>query len=141
LITDRDQAIPVLNARTGTRGIAFGDASAHSNTLELRYVAANADVQTGDLLTTSGVDGVYPPGLPVARVLRVERRVDSAFARIICTPVALVSGTAHVMVLGSVANQIPPRPLPDPPAVAQPKKGAAAAARAASKPASAEAQP
>jgi rod shape-determining protein MreC len=140
LITDRDQAIPVLNARTGTRGIAFGDAAAHSNTLELRYVAANADVQPGDLLTTSGVDAVYPPGLPVARVLRVERRVDSAFARIICTPVALVSGTAHVMVLGLVATQVPPRPLPDPPPVVPSKKGATAA-RAAAKPASAEVAP
>ena len=113
LITDRDQAIPVLNSRTGARGIAFGDAAAHASSLELRFMAANADVQAGDILTTSGVDGVYPPGLPVAKVDRVERRVDTAFARIYCTPVALVSGTAHVMVLTPVANQVPPRPVPD----------------------------
>ena len=110
LVTDRDQAIPVLNTRTGARGIAFGDPALRANALELRFMAANADVQTGDLLTTSGVDGVYPPGLPVARVEKVERRVDSAFARIICVPLALVSGVGHVMVLQPLSAQITPRP-------------------------------
>jgi len=110
LITDRDQAIPVLNTRTGARGVAFGDASSHSGTLELRFMAANSDVQAGDILATSGVDGVYPAGLPVARVDKVERRSDSAFARISLQPVALVAGTSHVMVLKPVSAQIPARP-------------------------------
>lgn len=110
LVTDRDQAIPVLNTRTGARGVAFGDPTLRSSSLELRFMAANADVQTGDLLTTSGVDGVYPPGLPVARVTNVERRVDSAFARITCVPLALVSGVGHVMVLKPLTTQIAPRP-------------------------------
>jgi rod shape-determining protein MreC len=94
LVTDRDQAIPVLNTRTGRawRGV-WRSSGRRAGTLELRFMAANADVQAGDLLTTSGVDGVYPPGLPVARVERVERRNDSAFARIYCTPLALVDGT------------------------------------------------
>lgn len=107
LVTDRDQAIPVLNTRTGARGVAFGDPTLRANALELRFMAANADVQTGDLLTTSGVDGVYPAGLPVARVGKVERRVESAFARISCLPLALVSGVEHVMVLKPVTA---PRP-------------------------------
>ena len=104
LVTDRDQAIPVLNTRTGARGVAFGDSALRSNALELRFMAADADVQSGDLLTTSGVDGVYPPGLPVARVTSVERRADSGFARISCTPVAGVSAVVHVMILQPVAN-------------------------------------
>ena len=74
LVTDRDQAIPVLNTRTGARGVAFGDSSLRSSALELRFMASNADVQPGDLLTTSGVDGIYPAGLPVAKVTKVERR-------------------------------------------------------------------
>ncbi len=122
LVTDRDQAIPVLNARTGARAVAFGDPGAHAGALELRFMAANADVQAGDLLTTSGVDGVYPPGLPVARVEKVERRVESAFARIYCTPVALAAGAAHVMVLQPVSSQIPA--LPESEAAPEPgKKG------------------
>lgn len=114
LVTDADQAIPVLNTRTGNRGIVYGDAGRHgSGGLELRYMAANADVQPGDLLTTSGVDGIYPPGIPVAKVAKVERRPDSAFARIVCDPQARVDGARHVMVLKALLNQIPPRPVPE----------------------------
>ena len=124
LVTNRDQAIPVQNSRTGARGIAFGDGAGYAGALELRFMAANADVQPGDILTTSGVDAVYPPGLPVAKVDRVERRVDSAFARVYCTPFAMVSGTGHVMVLKPVADQVAPRPAADPPPVLPGKKGA-----------------
>jgi rod shape-determining protein MreC len=118
LVTDRDQAIPVLNTRTGARGVAFGDISAASGALELRFMAANSDVQSGDALVTSGVDGVYPPGLPVAVVDKVERRNDSAFARISLKPTALVAGTSHVMVLQPVSAQIPARPVAEPDAPA-----------------------
>lgn len=126
LITDRDQSIPVLNTRTGARSVAFGDPTgSHAGALELRFMAGNADVQEGDLLATSGVDGIYPAGLPVAKVDKVERRADSAFARIYCTPQALVDGARHVMVLKPIAVQIPPRPAPEgAPAPAKPgKKG------------------
>lgn len=119
LIIDRDLAIPVLNVRTGVRSLAFGDAGG-SGGLELRFMGSNTDVQQGDLLTTSGVDGVYPPGLPVARIDNIERRAESAFARIHCTPLALVSGARHVMVLQPQSAQIPARPTDAPAAV---KKG------------------
>jgi rod shape-determining protein MreC len=87
-------------------------------------------VQPGDLLTTSGVDGVYPPGLPVAKVVKVERRGDGGFAHISCTPQALVDGARHVMVLASAAAQVPPRPAQEdapagPAAKKDPKKGPA----------------
>ena len=124
LLTDRDQAIPVLNTRTGARGIAFGEASLTSGALELRFMSANADVQVGDLLHSSGVDGVYPPGLPVARVEKVEKRTDSAFARIVCIPMGRIAATGQVMVLASVTGQTAPRPEPEPAAVAPGKKGA-----------------
>ena len=124
LVTDRDHAIPVLNARTGARGVAFGDTSSHADALELRYMAANADVAVGDLLTTSGVDGVYPPGLPVARVEKVERRVDAVFARIYCVPLGMVSGAEHVVVLDPLSDKIPPRPAPEPLTPAAKSKGA-----------------
>ena len=122
LITDRDQAIPVLNARTGQRIVAHGDPGGQQpGGLELRFMAANADVQVGDMLTTSGVDGVYPPGLPVAQVAQVERRTDSAFARIHSRPVAGVSSARHVMVLKPMGAQLPPRPPSE--AAPAPRKG------------------
>jgi rod shape-determining protein MreC len=73
-------------------------------------MAGNADVQVDDLLATSGIDGVYPPGLPVAKVASVERRAESGFARILLTPVASPDGVRHVLVLEPLAVQLPPRP-------------------------------
>jgi len=106
LLIDRDQAIPVMNTRTGARSVAYGDpTTASGGTLELRFMAGNADVQVGDLLSTSGVDGVYPAGLRVGIVEKVERAADSAFARITCRPVALFDGVRHVMVLPPVSEQ------------------------------------
>ena len=110
LVTDRDLAIPVLNVRTGARSVAYGDPSVSGSGLELRFMGSNSDVLKGDLLTTSGVDGVYPLGLPVAKISRIERRAESAFAKIYCAPQALVNGARHVMVVKPVASQIPPRP-------------------------------
>jgi rod shape-determining protein MreC len=109
LLTDHDAAIPVLNSRTQQRGAAFGGAEG-GTALELRFMAGNADVQAGDALTTSGVDGVYPPGLPVAKVARVERRSDAGFARILLVPVAALDNLRHMLVLEPLSAQMPPRP-------------------------------
>ena len=110
LMIDKDAAIPVLNARTQARGAAFGSAAAVGGGMEMRFMAGNADVQVGDLLTTSGVDGVYPAGLPVAKVLSVDRKSDAGFARIMLTPVAHPDGVRHVMVIEPVGVQMPARP-------------------------------
>ena len=123
LVIDRELAIPVLNTRTGARSVAYGEPSASGGGLELRFMGSNSDVQQGDLLTTSGVDGVYPPGLPVAKIEKIERRAESAFARIYCTPQAQVGAAVHVMVIEPVSSQIPLRPVDE--AVPGPvKKGA-----------------
>jgi len=123
LVIDRDLAIPVLNVRTGARSVAYGDTTQPGGGLELRFMGSNSDVQQGDLLTTSGVDGVYPSGLPVAKISKIERRAESAFAKIYCTPQALVTGARHVMVVKPVSAQIPARPETSEPSVAS-KKGA-----------------
>lgn len=113
LLTDKDAAIPVLNARTQARSAAFGGAEG-GQMMELRFMAGNADVQPGDALATSGVDGVYPPGLPVAKVAKVDRRVDSGFARILLQPAASGDGVRHVLVLEPMSAQLPERPAPAP---------------------------
>jgi rod shape-determining protein MreC len=123
LLSDKDAAIPVLNARTQARSAAFGGTAALGAAMELRFMAGNADVQVGDPLVTSGVDGIYPPGLSVARVVSVDRKGDSAFARILLAPVAKADGVRHVLVLQPIGLQLPARP------------DAQAAADAASKPA------
>lgn len=109
LLVDRDAAIPVLNQRTQLRGVAFGGTE-RSTAMELRFLAASADVQVGDELVTSGVDGVYPPGLPVARVARVDRQADGGFAYVLLQPAAQPDGVRHVLVLEPVGLQLPPQP-------------------------------
>jgi len=106
LLTDRDQNIPVLNSRTGARNIASGDILAGTPHIELKFVPASADVKEGDLLTTSGIDGVYPAGLQVARISHIERRVDISFARIHATPLADMKGR-HVLVLQPTGTKLP----------------------------------
>ena len=110
LLADKDAAIPVLNTRTQQRGAAFGVAGG----MELRFTSANADVKVGDVLSTSGLDGIYPAGLPVARVRSVDRRVETGFARIALTPIADPDGVRHVLVLEPLSVQLPPRPVADP---------------------------
>lgn len=112
LLVDRDQAIPVLDVRSGVRSVAYGQPASDGDGLELRYTLAETDIREGDLLTTSGVDGLYPSGLPVAKIVRVERRADSAFARIYCAPLAQVQGARHVMLLKPLSGHIPERPEP-----------------------------
>ncbi len=128
LLTDKDQAVPVQIVRTGLRGVVYGTSA--GNGLELRFVPISADIVAGDELVTSGLDGVYPPGLPVAKVVRVDKLADTAFARVVCVPVAAVRGARDVLVL-SYKSGIPPRPEPQPAPAAQKdakgKKGAKAA--------------
>lgn len=112
LLSDRDAAIAVLNSRTNQRGVAYGDPSIGG--MELRFTAANADVQPGDLLTTTGLDGVFPGGLPVAKIVQVLRRADSAFARIVLMPMAPLDNIRHVLVLSPLSEGLPPQPAPSP---------------------------
>lgn len=108
LITDKDHSVPVQLVRSGLRSMVSG--TGEDGTLELRYLAANADIQNGDLLVTSGIDGIYPPGLPVALVSKIESNAAYAFARITCTPAAGVNRNRQVLVLSPLLP-VPERPV------------------------------
>lgn len=105
LLTDKNQSIPVQVARSGLRAVLAG---AGSGAMELKFLPANADVQPGDTLVTSGLDGIYVAGLPVAHVASIDRDNSFAFARIECTPLAGVERHGQVLVL---TKRTPP-PLP-----------------------------
>jgi rod shape-determining protein MreC len=107
LVTDQDQAIPVQVLRNGLRAVAFGGGP--SGMLELRFMSANAEIQSGDRLVTSGIDGTYPAGLPVGTVVRIERDAEHSFARVVCKPAAGVDRGRFVLVLSDEAAR-PPRP-------------------------------
>ena len=107
LLTDRNQSIPVSVLRNGVRGVLFGSGQGR---LEMRFVLADADVREGDQLLTSGLDGVFVPGLPVANVIGVDRASD-AFARIDCEPLAAIETSVQVLVIGRTAYPPPPPAL------------------------------
>jgi len=139
LLVDRDQAIPVLDVRSGVRSVAYGEPASDGDGLALRYTLAETDIREGDLLTTSGVDAVYPPGLPVARVTTVERQSGSSFMRIRAEPLARMDGTLHVLVLEPAGAQVPPPPSA--PATDGGKPGGAPPAQGAARPGSPGARP
>src|SRR4051812_30191243 len=124
MITDKDQAVPIQNLRNGLRAVIGG--TGNDGQLELKFIPLNADFQTGDQLVTSGIDGVYPPGLPVAEVTNDERDAAYLFARITCKPLSGVTSNTQVLVL-NWENKMPERPVePAKPAprTKKPRRGA-----------------
>lgn len=107
LVTDKDHAVPVKVGRSGVRTVLFGAGAGHPP--ELRFMSPNADIQIGDVLVTSGIDGTYPAGLTVAQVATLERETGQMFARITTKPLAGVDRGEHLLVLGRFAT-LPPRP-------------------------------
>jgi len=108
LVSDKGQFVPVQNVRNGLRAVLSGTGG--DGALELRFIPLNADFESGDELVTSGIDGVYPPGLPVAKVASIERSADQIFARVTCTPLAGVANYAQLLVV-SGNRELPPRPV------------------------------
>lgn len=109
LVSDKEQAIPVVIGRSGLRAVMFGTGS---GLLELKFLAANAEVRPGDRILTSGLDGIFAPGIPVAVVLQVTRDSAESFARILCRPIAAVERNGAVLVL-SRTELVPERPTED----------------------------
>ncbi|MES3022521.1 MAG: rod shape-determining protein MreC [Pseudomonadota bacterium] len=108
LLTDREQAIPVQVLRNGLRSVAYG--RGRSGYLDLRFVAPDADIKVGDVLVTSGMDGIYPAGLAVAKVVQVESSANGAFGRVLCQPLAGIDRNRQLLVLLAQTQPRPPRP-------------------------------
>jgi rod shape-determining protein MreC len=122
LITDKGHFVPVQNLRNGLRAVLAG--TGNEGALELRFIPLNADFQNGDQLVTSGIDGIYPLGLPVAQVAHVERNAAQLFARITCTPLAGVANYTHVLIVsGNRALPQPPVEEPKSPRSRKSRKG------------------
>ena len=97
LLEDPDFAVPVQVARNGLRAAVFG--AGRGNPLELRYLPVASDLEVGDVLITSGIDGVYPPGFAVAVISRIERNADKNSSNVLCVPVAVVNRYRQALAL------------------------------------------
>lgn len=111
LITEKDHAVPVQVLRNGLRTILFG--SGDTSQLSLRYMPVSADIQDDDMLITSGIDGIYPQGIPVAKVMKIERDPAYPFAKVTCLPLAGVDKNRHLLILSSLPK-LPERPVEAP---------------------------
>lgn len=100
LISDPDHALPVQVQRTGFRTIAYG--TGRITTLRLNDLPMNVDLETGDVLVTSGLGGIYPPGLPVAGIESLSRAVGEAFASADARPLGRLDRVRHVLLVDTV---------------------------------------
>ncbi|MEH6460148.1 rod shape-determining protein MreC [Chitinimonas sp. JJ19] len=108
LVSNKGHTVPVQVVRNGVRAVLYG--LGPENPLEVHWMPLNADIRSDDVLVTSGIDGTYPPGLPVARVKRVDRNAGSAFARISCEPAADIDKHRFLLILDERRDQ-PARPV------------------------------
>ncbi|MEG2173251.1 MAG: rod shape-determining protein MreC [Desulfovibrionaceae bacterium] len=107
LLTDPGSRIAVLSQNTRAPGVLSGRGARHP--LEMRFVARNSEVETGELLVTSGLDGVYPKGIPVARVVSVAPSDYSQFMSVLASPLVDVDRLEEVLLLErSVDAQVNP---------------------------------
>lgn len=104
LVTDPDSGVPVVSQRNGLRAIVFGTGS--TNGLKVPYLTVTADIRPGDVLVTSGLGGIYPPGYPVARVTEVTSNPNLAFLKVRAVALSRLNYHTHVLLLW------PKKPIP-----------------------------
>jgi rod shape-determining protein MreC len=104
LVTDKDHAVPIQFVRNGLRAVVFG--SGDIGEMALRYMPVSSDIVEGDILVTSGIDGTYPPNLPVAKVVKIERDPAYPFARITCAPLAGVDRNRALLIVSGLPKLV-----------------------------------
>jgi len=132
LISDAEHAIPVQSNRSGLRTIAVG--TGDSKRLSLPFVTVEADLKQGDLLISTGMGGVFPPGYPIAEVTQVVRNASTTFALVDARPTARLDRDREVLLVWfdpPAAVERPPAaetaPTEAPPTEAAPASAATAA--------------
>jgi len=97
LLTDPGHSLPVAVNRSGLRTIAEGTGS--TDKLNLLHIPNNGDIKEGDILSTSGLGGVFPSGYPVARVTLVKPVSGQAFATVEAEPLAQLDKSREVLLV------------------------------------------
>ena len=100
LISGGQSIVPIAVGRTGERNLAYGN----GNGLDLRYFPTGSDLKPGDVLLTSGLDGTYPAGIPVATVSKVVRASGTPYYDTQLTPSAALRSSRFVLVLSSAPS-------------------------------------
>jgi rod shape-determining protein MreC len=106
LISDASHGLPVLNNRTGLRGVVEG--TGRLDRLVIRNLASTADIVEGDLLVTSGLGGRFVSGYPVATVTETRVSGDAAYLTVWADPLADLNLESHVLILHSEHDESQP---------------------------------
>jgi rod shape-determining protein MreC len=106
LITDPNSGVDVLAQRTRARGIVSGSLE---NGPIMKYVKHGEDIQAGDRLVTSGLDGVFPKGIMVATVTGVRKQTAGLFQQINVIPAVTLDTTEQVLVVSVPLNSGMPK--------------------------------
>lgn len=135
MISDNEHAIPVQVNRNGIRTIAVGTGDIHR--LSLPFLTIESDVKPDDLLVSSGLDGIFPAGYPVATITKVERDPAETFAVVEAKPLAQLDRSREVLLLwfersteepSTTAPASTPAAAPSQPAPTRPAEGGTAPA-------------
>lgn len=127
LTTEKNHPVPVMVLRNGLRAVAIG--AGREGTIDVPFMPTASDIQVGDRLVTSGIDGTYPAGLAVATVSIVERNPGASFARIVALPAAGADRHRLVKILATETKVDYPKVDTAPPEEAAPKAPSRGAAR------------
>lgn len=112
LITDPDHAIPVVDERSGLRGIAHG--SGALDHLIVSDIPLSADVKVGDHVSTSGLGGRFPAGFPVGTITSIGPDASGMFAQASAEPAAALARSGEVLLLRDQPEQVGPPKLAPP---------------------------
>ncbi|MBN2332936.1 MAG: rod shape-determining protein MreC [Deltaproteobacteria bacterium] len=98
LITDNHSSCDVMIQRTRERGILQGGNQA---LCKINYLLRSADVQVGDTVITSGMDKIFPKGMPVGTVVSVQKEESGLSQEIIVEPFANLNGLEEIIITAS----------------------------------------
>jgi len=95
LLVDRNAAAGAIVERSRAQGVVVG---AGGDRLEMEYVSEVYDLVVGDVVVTSGIDGIYPKGFVIGRIESLERS-GGAYKRIVIRPAVDFNGLEEVLVV------------------------------------------
>jgi rod shape-determining protein MreC len=117
LVSDHNSGVDAVVQRTRGRGIVEGTADGRCG---LKFVKRTEDLQVGDLVVSSGLDGIFPRGLPIGRIQAVDKQGQGLFQYAQIDPAVDVERLEEVLVM---VGAPPAPPLADDPEVPGPPPG------------------
>jgi len=97
LLTDPSSRIAIVGSDNRAAGVIYGMGAGEK--LMVKYVGFKSSMEPGEILLTSGMDGVYPKGLPVARVAAVKREEGTLFMDVQADPLVDIAHLEEVLLL------------------------------------------